>query len=181
MELHEFEPFGKIARLSRDCVITEKIDGTNAQISITDAGEMFIGSRTRWLSDKQDNHGFFKWATANKDELMKLGPGRHYGEWWGGSIQIGYGLKEKRFSLFNTSIWTAETKPACCHVVPILYAGPFTSAAVEEAIEGLRRGGSVAAPGCMHPEGVVIFHTHSGQYFKKTLLNDEIPKSLVAV
>jgi len=28
----EFTPFDKIPRLSRDCVITEKIDGTNAQI-----------------------------------------------------------------------------------------------------------------------------------------------------
>lgn len=31
----EFKPFNKISRLKRDCVITEKIDGTNAQIFIT--------------------------------------------------------------------------------------------------------------------------------------------------
>ena len=29
--LPEFKPFEKIARLNRECVITEKIDGTNAQ------------------------------------------------------------------------------------------------------------------------------------------------------
>jgi hypothetical protein len=29
----EFAGFPKIARLSRECVITEKIDGTNAQIA----------------------------------------------------------------------------------------------------------------------------------------------------
>jgi hypothetical protein len=30
----EFEEFPKIARLTRECVITEKIDGTNAQVVI---------------------------------------------------------------------------------------------------------------------------------------------------
>ena len=35
----EFQPFPKIPRLSREIVITEKIDGTNAQILITDDGQ----------------------------------------------------------------------------------------------------------------------------------------------
>jgi hypothetical protein len=30
----EFDGFGKIARLNRDCTITEKIDGTNANIVV---------------------------------------------------------------------------------------------------------------------------------------------------
>jgi len=34
----EFVSFPKIARLSRECVITEKIDGTNASIYIGNDG-----------------------------------------------------------------------------------------------------------------------------------------------
>jgi hypothetical protein len=41
----EFAGFPKISRLSRDCIITEKIDGTNAQILITEDNQMFIGYR----------------------------------------------------------------------------------------------------------------------------------------
>ena len=32
---HDFIPFTKLARLSRDIVITEKLDGTNASVLIT--------------------------------------------------------------------------------------------------------------------------------------------------
>lgn len=32
----EFQEFPKMARLSRDIIITEKIDGTNAQLLITE-------------------------------------------------------------------------------------------------------------------------------------------------
>jgi hypothetical protein len=42
-----FAEFPKMARLSRECIITEKIDGTNAQILITEEGEIYAGSRTR--------------------------------------------------------------------------------------------------------------------------------------
>ncbi len=64
---------------------------------------MFIGSRTRWITAQDDNHGFARWVEGNKQELLKLGAGRHFGEWWGSGIQRGYGLQkgEKRFSLFN--------------------------------------------------------------------------------
>lgn len=33
-DLEAFAEFPKIARLSRECVITEKIDGTNAQVVV---------------------------------------------------------------------------------------------------------------------------------------------------
>ena len=49
IEFPDFEPFVKIARLSREIIITEKIDGTNAQVFIDEAGNIFAGSRTRWL------------------------------------------------------------------------------------------------------------------------------------
>lgn len=178
----DFKEFPKIARLSREIIVTEKIDGTNAQITIAEDGEMFVGSRTRWIDTLNDNHGFAKWVYTNKDELMKLGVGTHFGEWWGQGIQRGYGLSkgEKRFSLFNTSRWgDDEVRPACCGVVPVLYRGDFDTEKIKECIGKLRLFGSVAAPGFMKPEGIVIFHTAGNVMFKKTIEKDEVPKSLV--
>lgn len=97
--------FSKIPRLNRDMVISEKIDGTNGLIHVTETGEVCAGSRNRWITPKNDNYGFAKWVEANAAELQKLGPGNHYGEYWGQGIQSGYGLTEKRFSLFNTGRW----------------------------------------------------------------------------
>lgn len=177
MEATPFVGFNKIARLSRECVITEKIDGTNASILITETGDFLIGARTRWITPENDNFGFAAWATKNKEELLKLGPGQHFGEWWGLGIQRHYGLKEKRFSLFNSARWADDAiRPACCSVVPVLYTGLFDSAAVRQSIELLSVNGSVASPGFMKPEGVVIWHTAARQYFKKTLEKDEAPK-----
>ena len=175
----EFQEFPKITRLSRECIITEKIDGTNAQIHIDENGILRCGSRTRWLTIHDDNHGFANWAAANEAELLKLGPGRHFGEWWGAGIQRGYGLPkgEKRFSLFNTSRWTADNVPACVHVVPVLWRGIFNTEIVSTMIERLRTLGSVAAPGFMRPEGIVLYHVAGNLFFKKTIEKDEEPKS----
>jgi hypothetical protein len=107
-----------------------------------------------------------------------LVPGRHFGEWWGLGIQRGYGLKEKRFSLFNTGRWNECNIPKCCNVVPILYEGIFDKFDAETIIESLRGCGSIAAPGFMNPEGMIIYHTAGNVYFKKTLKNDDVPKSL---
>lgn len=124
--LPEFKSFTKIPRLSREIVITEKIDGTNACIYIDETtNEMLVGSRTRWITPQSDNFGFAAWVEQNKEELYKLGPGYHYGEWWGKGIQRGYGLNERRFSLFNISRWISENPletgyrlkvPNCCYV-----------------------------------------------------------------
>ncbi|MDE2467212.1 MAG: RNA ligase family protein, partial [Bradyrhizobium sp.] len=132
--------------------MTEKIDGTNAQIAWFELqseeaveaaaadplclkvvsgqydGEspmaLYAGSRNRWLlPGKQDNFGFAAWVFANSAELLKLGPGRHFGEWYGAGIQRGYGLTEKRFALFNTARWLADDRATCCDVVPILAKG----------------------------------------------------------
>ena len=40
----EFEKFASIKRLSREMVVTEKIDGTNAQICISETDEFLVGS-----------------------------------------------------------------------------------------------------------------------------------------
>ena len=196
----EFVEFGKIGRFSRDIIITEKIDGTNAQIAIGDDGSFQVGSRTRWITPDDDNFGFARWATEHKDELLKLGPGRHFGEWWGSGIQRGSGLTkgDKRFSLFNVQRWALpgtepqrihqndpriekyqDVLPDGCGLVPILYRGEFETDAIKNNLDVLRHRGSLAAPGFMQPEGVVIFHTQSGVAFKKTLDKDDQPKSLV--
>jgi hypothetical protein len=173
----EFVEFPKIPRLSRECVVTEKIDGTNGVIYIGEDGEFLVGSRTRWITPMQDNHGFAGWAYMHKDELMTLGPGWHHGEWWGQGIQRKYGLAEKRWSLFNTSRWTPETPPpACCHVVPVIYKGLFDTGVVDGILMDMREHGSMAAPGFMQPEGVVIYHIAGNLYFKKTIEKDEEPK-----
>ncbi len=175
-KLPEFVGFPKIARLSRDIVISEKIDGTNAQIFITKNGRMFVGSKKKYLSEGNDNAGFWKWTQEHKEELLTLGPGRHFGEWWGQGIQRRYGLDEKRFSLFNTGRWNAGNVPDCCHVVPVMYEGLFEMVHIYSALQLLINCGSVAAPGFLDPEGIVIFHTALNGYFKKTIKGDEKPK-----
>lgn len=170
----EFPEFGKIARLSRECVITEKLDGTNGLIRIAEDGEtMRFGSRSRWITPEVDNYGFAEWGCNNRRDLLRLGPGDHYGEWWGSGIQKRYVNQPKGFSLFNTKRWTAETKPACCSVVPVLYQGLFSGDAVAATMAALLEGGSVASPGCSRPEGVIIWHVAAQVYFKKTFDKDD--------
>jgi len=174
----EFTPFPKIPRLTRECIITEKIDGTNASILISEDGtEIYAGSRNRWLLPGQsDNFGFAAWVEEHREELIPgLGAGHHFGEWWGSKIGRGYGLTngDRRFSLFNVSRWeSASSRPACCDVVPVLYRGEFDTDVVEGTLELLALHGSQAAPGFMRPEGVVIFHVAGNLMFKKTIEND---------
>lgn len=205
-------------RLSREVIITEKIDGTNASVfirEITDPEEMdadhmdpiacvrmdnlliYAGSRTRWITPDNDNHGFARWVCENDEEIIKLGPGHHFGEWWGSGIQRGYGLTkgEKRFSLFNVQSWalhgtepqqipTADPRivkmqdvlPPCCGLVPVLYRGEFSTVFTEWTLADLAKGGSKAAPGFMKPEGIVLFHIAGNVGFKKTLEKDSEPK-----
>lgn len=196
----EFKEFPKMGRFSRDCIITEKIDGTNGQICITPEGQFFVGSRNRWITPEEDNFGFAKWAYEHETELRKLGVGRHYGEWWGNGIQRGYGLKEKRFSLFNVVRWCLpgetpkripmadpriekyqEVLPSCVGLVPKLTQVSFDgiNKVVDACLETLADVGSFAAPGFQNPEGIVIFHVASGVGFKKTIKDDGVPKSLI--
>lgn len=207
----EFKPFPKMPRLNRDIVITEKLDGTNAQIFIGPANEIscegltfddpaaifqtkyalgfkdglaiYAGSRTRWITPESDNFGFARWCKENAEELFKLGPGTHFGEWWGKGIQRGYGLDERRFSLFNTNRWLdanyPEIKlcPSCCDVVPLLYAGPFDPKQPKDWIDLLNKHGSAAVEGYMNPEGIIVYHTAANLGFKVTCKDDEKPKS----
>jgi hypothetical protein len=109
----EFAEFPKMPRLAREIIITEKIDGTNGQIAFNEEGQMFVGSRSRWITPEMDNHGFARWAYENEAELRKLGPGRHFGEWWGSGIQRGYGLQKgaRRAAMWCRSCIAAHSPP----------------------------------------------------------------------
>ncbi len=174
MNSPEFKGFPSIPRLKRKCVITEKIDGTNGIIHVSDDGLVTAGSRNRWITPDHDNYGFAQWVMDNTEDLKKLGPGYHYGEWWGSGVQRRYGLTEKRYSLFNTSRWggSESGKPDCCHVVPVLYAGDFTPSIVDETMYQLLGTGSRAAPGFKDPEGVVVYLPAANSLFKVTLGGD---------
>lgn len=138
--MSEFIPFPKLSRWSRDIVITEKLDGTNASIFIekvlasvgttgfnvathtlctsapfVEYGMHFqlhlsAGSRTRWVTPTDDNYGFAKWVQAHATALFALGEGHHFGEWWGQGIQRTYSQPVKRFSLFNSGRWSDGTE-----------------------------------------------------------------------
>lgn len=187
----DFREFAKIPRLSRECTVSEKLDGTNALIYITEDGQFLTGSRSRWITLEDDNYGFSQWAHDHEEELRELEPGHHYGEWWGRGIQRNYGLDERRFSLFDTSRWAQRHRfsddvtlpdgmmwaPSCCHVVPVLYLGVFNTHSMEGQLSVLNHLGSTAAPGFMKPEGIVVFHHAAGHYFKKTCEHDDEPKN----
>lgn len=174
----EFKAFPKISRLFREIVITEKIDGTNACVVVQKddtlgAWGVWAQSRKRLIHPRDDNHGFAAWVADHIGELIDLGPGYHYGEWWGQGIQRGYGLDEKRFSLFGH--WY-ESVPECVSVAPILYRGEFSTGAVAGALNQLELDGSVVAPGFDNPEGVVVYHEHSRTRFKVTLDDNDAHK-----
>ena len=198
----DFIPYPKTPRLKRDVVITEKIDGTNAQIVITleprwrwprgmfvaskfvddQVAVMRVGSRSRWIAPGKftDNFGFAAWCLANAEELFKLGEGTHFGEWYGQGIQRGYGLDHRRFALFNTARWGAHNPgtPKCCEVVPV-FRGAGSLAEVDDVLAEFMTNGSMAVPGWPTPEGICVYHSASKQTFKVLIENDEMPKGLV--
>lgn len=173
--LPEFQKFKSIPRLIRPIVVTEKIDGTNGCVYVDEEGGVHPASRNQWLNpDKPDNYDFGAWVRQHASELKDLGPGWHYGEWWGIGVARRYNISERRWSLFNVSKW-GKDRPECCHVVPTL--GRFETGIsfvddLENCADQLLEGGSVAAPGYMYPEGIVIFHEAAQQYFKFTFDGD---------
>ena len=160
----KFKPWPKIPRLENEIEIwTEKIDGTNACVVIDEYGEIGAQSRNRLITPQNDNFEFASWVQTNKQDLLNLGPGHHFGEWWGKGIGRSYNQNEKIFSLFNTHKWhNNEQKPTCCHVVPIISNHiPLT-----QQIQNLIKNGSLAKPGYMNPEGIIIFKLLTQTYYK---------------
>jgi len=180
----KFEEFPKITRFyEQDVCITEKIDGTNGLIWIGDnpnfdqdfdpqtESMMKVGSRSRWITPEDDNYGFARWCKENQEELMKLGPGYHYGEWWGNGIQRKYAMAKKVFSLFNVYKWSDDAiRPTCCDVVPTLYNGPVTPQIINDfsGPKPLMISAAALKYGIEfdNPEGYMMYFTKAGKYFK---------------
>lgn len=202
-----FEPFPKMARLSREVIVTEKIDGSNAQIIIfprgcvsmeqgpsadplteVDGNLIYAGSRTRLITPGKstDNFGFAAWVHENAPALVRLGPGRHFGEWYGKGIQRGYGLDEKRFMLFNTTRWGEpdtrqylnEVFGGRVEVATVIEQGPFDTTKINNLVEEMRQYGSYHVKGFHPAEGVVVYHTQAHWNLKVTTEKDEQPKGV---
>lgn len=203
----EFKGWPSIPRLSKEKVtITEKIDGSNSAVRIRPAvsSDEHVTSPTAMLTDldgqdwdiwaqsrkrmlyptkDKDNFGFAQWVCANAAELVRvLGPGDHFGEWWGQGIQRGYGLTEKRFSLFNYPRWMdtlhpteARSEISNLYVVPMLFMGDFYDMNVNELREGLRTQGSKAQPG-FQAEGMVVYLREVNASYKVLLEGDDLHK-----
>ncbi|MFE9767043.1 RNA ligase family protein [Streptomyces sp. NPDC005808] len=204
MTNHEFTAWPKTPRLFRTIVVTEKLDGTNAAIHISTVpnvpafgdfppesysvvvdGMRYVltaQSRSRVITPGKgkDNFGFAGWVYENAEGLVRaLGTGVHFGEWWGFGIQRGYGLPDRRFSLFNTDrhrdvnvrLGSAIVEPA-----PVLYQGTFSEGEITAALRKLKENGSVAAPGFTNPEGICVWHSQTRQVFKVTLDNNDAGK-----
>ena len=174
----EFVAWPKTPRLFRDMTITEKLDGTNSAIVFDEDGNIFTQSRSREIfpGKATDNYGFAGWAYDNDKELFDLlGPGRHYGEWWGKGIQRNYGQETKRFSLFN--LRRHEGLDATVGGVPVdttcvLHKGVFDTDMAMNVLLDLSFTGSAHAPGFDNPEGIVVFHEQASQVFKLTFEGD---------
>lgn len=199
----EFEKWRSIPRLSKErMTLTEKIDGSNACIIFkrwpddsenvmdTFVGEdgelwnMWTQSRTRFISPENDNFGFAQWAWQNRVKLLSiLGEGKHYGEWWGHKIQNGYGLAERRFSLFNAQRWheTITVKPGSTEVyelctVPILYAGEFDGDMINRHTDLLRITGSKAVEHTWKAEGLIVDLREANARYKVLLEGNQFHK-----
>ena len=203
----EFEKWPSIPRMSKEWVyVTEKIDGSNAAIRIrpfdidADRSEqldtisidgvqytLWAQSRTRFLgpTKETDNFGFARWVYDNAVEIVKvLGPGDHYGEWWGSKIQRGYGMTngERNFSLFNAKRWYETLHPVESRsavdgllIVPTLYDGRYYDFNALEVAEELRTNGSRIVPG-FPAEGMIVYNREAKSSYKVLLENDEIHK-----
>lgn len=196
----EFQAWPKTPRLFRDIVVTEKVDGTNSAVIFEDvtlldvdlipSNELIVRddkvyqvgaqSRNRLITPGKttDNHGFAAFVYENKEELFDLlGPGRHFGEWWGKGIQGRYKVDFKGFALFNTEKhegvykWFADGS-VLVEVMPVLYKGPFSEKKIRELLTELDTNGSLVSP-FDKAEGIVVFHTQSRKVYKVTLDNND--------
>ncbi len=179
--MNEFKSFKKIPYYSDkvEITITQKMDGTNAQINIFEDEKGNIQaipcSRNRVISVDDDNYGFARFVDHNKEELIELlGVGRHYGEWCGPGIQTGEGLKYKTLFLFDRQkMYERKTVQKCralkIHPVPLLLEDLVKIEDVNknilEKFNMLKNLGS-CFNGFNNPEGIVV--EMFGQLFKYT-------------
>jgi hypothetical protein len=184
--------FGVTPELFGDVTLCEQIDGhaigihiealkanPDGEVGVKPGDVLFYGAGGNanfyrvWVQNRQrivtpdqhDVHGVASWARAHAAQLAEtLGPGIHFGEWWGYKICRGYGLGpgDRRFSLYNTARWgfIDGTQVPSLYTQPVLWEGNFLEgwATIRNEMDGLLNHGSVASPGYRHPAGVVLYH-----------------------
>jgi hypothetical protein len=156
----EFRAWPKIKRGDLlEVTITEKIDGTNGCIQIEDGEIVGIQSRKRMITPTDDNYGFAHWVYENREDILVLGDGYHYGEWAGPTIQKNHiGMTHRQFLLFDINRY--ERIPECCCLVPELYTGKLHEGMVEHYL---------AQVADHNGEGIVIYHHATGTRRKYTV------------
>jgi hypothetical protein len=158
----EFKEFPKIQQLLKTRLqITQKLNGTNAQVVIFDTPggiDIKCGSRNRWITPDDDNFGFARFVYENKaDFIEKLGIGTHFGEWCGPGIQSSEGLSVRTFVLFEHWKYPSDRLlPVNTIPVPVLYIGTYEDNVIAETISKFKIEGSKLVPGFMRVEGVVV-------------------------
>lgn len=170
----EFKEWPKIPRGKGDSMtITEKIDGTNACIIIEGGVIVGVQSRNRLISIHDDNYGFAQYVEKNKEELLKLGEGYHYGEWAGEGIQKNpHKIVGKKLFLFNSERWRdgRQPRPKGVECVPILWEGTPDKDTINDVMDDLW---STAAVEGYKPEGVIVWYHKTRRYEKYTFENSE--------
>ena len=72
--------------------------------------------------------------------------------------------------------WTMAKLPVDVKPVSYTHLDVYKRQIVDETLDALKEGGSVAAPGFMKPEGVIVFLTASRHLYKVLAENDNEPK-----
>lgn len=176
----DFRKFPKISRLTSPVVVSEKVDGTNGLIYVDYEGGVFAGSRNRWLTEADgsvadDNYGFGAWVRMHARDLRgTLGPGYHYGEWFGKGIARNYGLDHRRFYLFAVDRYPSlVNNDLTLHdgthlgTVPVLHrAVEFDHRHIPEIAAELHHSRINSFP---RPEGFCIFFEHNHMILKVVL------------
>ncbi len=155
----EFEPWAKIPRaVLGDCVMSMKMDGTNACVIIKDGAIVGVQSRKRMINvgKDSDNYGFASYVSQNEQMFLQLGEGRHYGEWAGLGIQSNpHNLPNKQFFLFDTRRWGEHNPPpGCISVVEVLHHGEYTRQNVDDVMNNLKTRSEAEG---WKAEGIVVY------------------------
>lgn len=155
----EFQAWPKIPRaVLGDCVMSMKMDGTNACVIVEEGAIVGVQSRKRMINvgKENDNYGFATYVMQNKEKFLALGDGRHYGEWAGLGIQKNpHNLETKQFFLFDTRRWGEHNPPPeGINVVEVLHHGEYTRATVDQVMNELKTRSETEG---WKAEGIVVY------------------------
>ena len=155
----EFEPWAKIPRaVLGGCIISMKMNGTNACIIIKDGKVVGVQSRKRMINigKENDNYGFASYVAQNMEKVLQLGEGRHYGEWAGLGIQKNpHNLESKTFFLFDTRRWGEHNvPPEGIEVVEILHQGEYSRTIIDDVMNTLKTRSETEG---WKAEGIVVY------------------------